>query len=104
MKKLTLIVGGFAAAFMAGPSLAADAAAGQAKAAVCAGCHGPTGISSNPLWPNIAGQKDQYLVKQMKAFRDGVREDPLMTPMSTGLTDEDIENLAAFYAAQTCSN
>lgn len=82
----------------AGPALAADAAAGKAKAAVCVACHGPEGISSNPLWPNLAGQKDQYLIKQMKAFRDGERKDPVMAPMAAGLSDADIENLAAYYA------
>jgi cytochrome c553 len=79
---------------------AGDAAAGEAKAGVCAGCHGPTGMSSNPAWPNLAGQKDAYLVKQMKDYRDGKRQDPMMAPMVMGLTDQDIEDLAAFYAAQ----
>lgn len=83
----------------AGVSLAAgDAAAGKAKAAVCAGCHGANGISPNPLWPNLAGQKDAYLIKQMKAFRDGTRSDPMMTPMAKPLSDADIENLAAYYS------
>ena len=57
---------------------AGDAADGKAKAATCAGCHGAAGVSANPLWPNLAGQKDAYMVKQMKAFRDGVRNDPMM--------------------------
>ena len=77
---------------------AADADAGKAKSAVCVACHGPAGISSNPLWPNLAGQQDQYLDKQMKAFRDGVRKDPVMAPMAAGLSDEDIANLAAYYS------
>jgi cytochrome c553 len=84
----------------AGTSLAAgDAAAGKAKAAVCAGCHGANGISGNPMWPNLAGQKDAYLIKQMKAFRDGTRSDPMMTPMAKPLSDADIENLAAYYSS-----
>jgi cytochrome c553 len=58
---------------------AGDASAGRAKAAVCAACHGPNGVSANPQWPNLAGQKDLYLIKQMKAFRDGTRVDPLMS-------------------------
>ena len=77
---------------------AADAAAGKAKAAVCVACHGPEGVSSNPLWPNLAGQQDQYMIKQMKAFRDGQRTDPVMAPMAAGLSDDDIANLAAYYA------
>ena len=81
-------------------AIAADAAAGKTKSAVCAACHGPAGISANPLWPNLAGQKEQYLVKQIKAFRDGDRKDPMMAPMVMGLSDDDAANLAAYYAAQ----
>ena len=78
-----------------------DAAAGEAKSPVCAACHGTEGCSSNPLWPNLAGQKNQYLAKQLKAFRDGGRNDPLMSPMAKPLSDEDIDNLAAFYSGST---
>lgn len=78
---------------------AADLAAGKAKAASCAGCHGANGISNNPLWPNLAGQKAPYLVKQLKAFRDGARQDPMMSPMARPLSDADIENLAAYYSS-----
>lgn len=76
---------------------AGDPALGKAKAAVCVACHGATGISPNTQWPNLAGQQEQYLIRQLKAFRDGGRNDPLMTPMAAGLTDEDIANLAAWY-------
>jgi cytochrome c553 len=86
--------------FTSTSALAGDAAAGKAKAAMCASCHGPTGISMSPLWPNLAGQKEQYLVKQIKAFRDGTRQDPMMAPMVAALSDADIDNLAAFYASQ----
>jgi len=81
-------------------ALAGDVAAGKAKAAMCASCHGPTGISMSPLWPNLAGQKEQYLIKQIKAFRDGTRQDPMMAPMVAALSDEDIDNLAAYFASQ----
>ena len=86
--------------FAATGTQAGDPAAGQSKAAACGACHGPTGVSSNPLWPNLAGQKDQYLIKQLKAFRDGQRQDPLMAPMAAALSDQDIEDLAAYYASQ----
>ncbi|MEE9342063.1 MAG: cytochrome c [Gammaproteobacteria bacterium] len=79
---------------------AGDAAAGKVKSATCAGCHGADGNSSNPLWPNLAGQKDAYLVKQMKAFRDGARKDPMMSPMVKALSDADIDNLAAYYSSK----
>lgn len=86
-------------AAVSSPALGGDIGAGKAKAGVCAGCHGPNGISVNPLWPNLAGQHAEYLAKQMKDFRDGRRTDPVMAPMAQGLTDEDIENLAAYYAS-----
>ena len=76
-----------------------DAAAGKAKSATCAGCHGAAGVSANPMWPNLAGQKDAYMVKQMKAFRDGKRNDPMMSPMAKPLSDADIDNLAAYYSS-----
>lgn len=76
---------------------AGDAAAGKAKAITCAACHGANGISPNDLWPNLAGQKKAYLIKQIKAFRDGDRLDPMMLPMVKPLTDEDIENIATYF-------
>ena len=86
--------------FTSTSALAGDVAAGKAKAALCASCHGPTGISMSPLWPNLAGQKEQYLIKQIKAFRDGIRQDPMMAPMVAALSDADIDNLAAYFASQ----
>jgi len=78
---------------------AADLEAGQAKAVTCAACHGQKGISNNPEWPNLAGQKEKYLRLQITAFRDGDRINALMQPMVSSLTDKDIENLAAYYAS-----
>ncbi len=101
MKKIILATSLVAASFSTA-ALAGDAAAGKAKAAVCAGCHGPNGISTNPMWPNLAGQKEAYLAKQIKDFRDGTRKDPSMSPMVAGLTDTDIENLAAYFASLPC--
>ncbi|MEA3244309.1 MAG: cytochrome c [Pseudomonadota bacterium] len=83
----------------ASSGLAGDLAAGKSKAASCSGCHGANGISANPLWPNLAGQKEAYLVKQLKAFRDGSRSDPMMTPMAKPLSSADIENLAAYFSS-----
>ncbi len=78
---------------------AGDASAGRAKAAVCAACHGPNGVSANPQWPNLAGQKDLYMIKQLKAFRDGTRVDPLMSAQAQPLSDRDIEDLAAYFSS-----
>jgi cytochrome c553 len=77
---------------------AGDAAAGKAKAATCSGCHGANGVSSNDLWPNLAGQKAGYLTKQIKAFRDGQRSDPMMSSMVKSLSDQDAENLGAYFS------
>ena len=77
---------------------AGDAAAGKAKSAVCAGCHGANGISAAPIYPNLAGQKEAYLAAQIKAFRDGTRANAIMAPMAKPLSDADIDNLAAYYS------
>jgi cytochrome c553 len=99
MKKATSVVIAGVLLGMSGSALAGDAEAGKAKSATCAGCHGVTGVSSNPMWPNLAGQKEGYLVKQIKAFREGIRTDPLMSPMAKPLSDEDIDNLAAYFSS-----
>lgn len=76
---------------------AADIEAGKTKSVTCAGCHGAAGISAVPMYPNLAGQKAQYVEKQLKAFREGTRKDPIMGSMAKPLSDEDIAGLAAFY-------
>ena len=68
----------------------------------CASCHGQAGIASNPAWPSLAGQKAGYLVNVLKAFRGGLRKDPMMAGVARGLSDADITNLASYYAAQNC--
>ena len=83
---------------IANNAIAGDAAAGKAKAVTCIACHGAQGISPNDLWPNLAGQKKGYLIKQIKAFRDGARQEPLMKPMVQNLSDEDIENIAEYFS------
>lgn len=77
-----------------------SAEAGQEKSAVCVACHGVDGNSANPEWPSIAGQHAPYLESQLKAFRDGARQNPLMSPIAMGLSDQDVLDLAAYYAAQ----
>ncbi len=77
---------------------AGDAAAGKTKAATCAGCHGAAGLSAVPTYPNLAGQKEAYMTKQMKAFKDGSRKDPTMNAMAKPLSDADMANLSAYYA------
>ncbi len=79
-------------------ALAADPAAAANKAkTLCASCHGPQGVSTNPLWPNLAGQQEQYLAKALTDYRAGRRNDPLMAPLAKMLTDQEIKDLAAYY-------
>lgn len=101
MTKTAVLLVAVAASFVAPHAQAAgDAAAGKSKSAACAACHGPDGNSTNPVWPNLAGQHEAYLVKQLKAFKSGERKDPLMSPMAAALSEQDMENLAAYYASQ----
>ncbi|RMD71606.1 MAG: cytochrome c [Gammaproteobacteria bacterium] len=81
---------------------AGDAAAGKAKSVMCAGCHGPDGNSTNPMYPRLAGQHEQYLISAIKAYKEGTRNHPVMKPMAAGLSDQDIENLAAYFSSQKC--
>jgi cytochrome c553 len=81
-------------------AIAGDAAAGKAKSMSCAGCHGATGVSQVPIYPNLAGQKEAYLVKAIKAYKNGDRADPTMKAMVAALSDADIDNLAAYYSSQ----
>jgi cytochrome c553 len=90
----------FAVGFMASARADGDAQAGEAKATACIACHGADGNSSNPQWPTLAGQHAQYIVKQLQAFKSGARKDPLMSPMAMGLSDADIQDLAAHFSSQ----
>ena len=97
MKKIAAVIMAGIMAGISGAVYAGDVAAGKAKSATCAGCHGAQGVSNNPLWPNLAGQQEAYLVKQLQAFREGTRSDPMMSPMAKPLSDTEIQNLAAYY-------
>ncbi len=77
-----------------------DAAAGQAKAAVCAACHGADGNSVVPTFPRLAGQGDAYIVKQLTDFKSGARTNAIMAPMAKPLSDQDVLNLAAYFSSQ----
>lgn len=85
------------------PAPAGDIESGKALSKNCAACHGETGVASNPAWPRLAGQKAVYLANTLKAFRGGLRKDPMMASVVRGLSDADIGSLAAFYAAQSCT-
>jgi len=75
--------------------------AGQEKSKTCASCHGPTGNESlDPTYPKLAGQHPDYLVKALQDYRSGARKNPIMAGFAGGLSDEDINDLAAFFASQ----
>jgi len=73
-------------------------AAGRDKSIPCLACHGAEGISDYDVWPNLAGQNSGYLARQMRAFRDGRRHDPWMSPMAGPLSDQDIDDLAGYFS------
>lgn len=89
-----------AATSMAGMNvaIAGDAKAGKARAQTCAGCHGADGISTQPIFPNLKGQKEEYLKIALKAYKDGTRKNSLMNGMAGTLSDEDIDNIAAYFS------
>lgn len=87
-----------------GSARVGDVEAGKALAKNCTACHGDTGLTTNPAWPRIAGQKGTYLANALKAFRAGLRKDPMMAGVTRGLSDSDIANVSAYFAAQSCQS
>jgi cytochrome c553 len=79
---------------------AGDAAAGQAKAAICAACHGADGNSVIPNWPKLAGQHPDYLERQLGLIKSGLRPVPEMTGIAMGLNEQDMADLAAYFSTQ----
>lgn len=79
----------------------ADAAAGQAKAAACGACHGATGNSTDPQYPKLAGQSEQYIARQLANFKSGQRPNAIMQGMATPLSAQDMRNIGAYFASQT---
>ncbi len=99
MKKLltaaVILIGTFSQAATAG-----DVTAGKAKAAtICGSCHGVNGIAIAPIYPNLAGQNEPYLVSALKDYKSGARNNPMMKPMADMLSDDDVANVAAYYAS-----
>ena len=98
-RQILTVLSAAALAVASNVAVAGDAAAGKAKAGMCAGCHGANGIGNAPANPNLAGQKAQYLEAQIKAFRDGTRKNATMNAMAKNLTDADAANIAAYYSS-----
>lgn len=82
------------------PVQAADIAAGQEKAQTCVACHGANGNSTVSMFPVLAGQSARYLYLQLRDYKEGARSNPMMSPMAANLSKEDMQNLAAYFAAQ----
>ncbi len=95
-----LALGAWLFACVAAAQGAGDVDAGKAKSALCVACHGTDGNSTNPEWPNIAGQHPEYLVQQLKNFKSGTRANALMAGIAAALSEQDMANLAAYFAAQ----
>lgn len=87
---------------LSGPALAVgDPAAGEALSGTCAGCHGPAGVSSNPEWPNLAGQHARYIAKQLSDYKKGTeRNNAIMAGLAAALSEQDMQDLGAFYASK----
>lgn len=75
-----------------------DAAAGKEKAQTCAACHGANGISSSDQFPILAGQYKDYIIQALHEYKDGQRNNPIMKGMASGLSDDDIRNLAEYFS------
>ena len=89
-----------AAAVLISPmAFAGDAEAGKEKALTCEACHGADGLGTNPMYPVLAGQYEDYLIHALKAYRDGSRKNAIMAGLAAPLSDEDIKDLAAYYAS-----
>lgn len=98
---ITLLTALGALVFAAGSNAQeGDAEAGQAKATICIACHGADGNSINPIWPSLAGQHPAYVIRQLEAYNDGERTDPGMQTYAGMLSEQDMRDLAAFFAAQ----
>jgi len=74
-----------------------DIKAGSEKARACQVCHGKGGKSTNPTYPRLAGQHAKYIIKQLKAFKSGIRKDPIMNGMAATLSEQDMHDVAAFF-------
>ncbi len=75
-------------------------AAGEQKAATCAACHGPSGVSASGAFPTLAGQHEDYLVVALEQYQAGSRKNPVMAAQAVNLSEQDIADLAAYFSKQ----
>ena len=103
MKKTVILISIIFAAFSSVSFASGSAEAGQAKAAICMGCHGADGNSLMASYPKIAGQGEGYLIKQLQDFKSGARPSAMMVGFVAALLEEDMSDLAAYFSSQTVS-
>lgn len=96
-KLLILLISGLIASTV---SAAGDPAAGEAKSVTCKACHGPDGNSPTPAFPILAGQYEDYMFQALKEYKSGVRKNAIMGAQATALSEQDMNDLAAYYASQ----
>jgi len=102
MKNIFFLVLSLGLIVSSNTAFAGDAAAGKAKAALCASCHGADGMAVMPAYPNLAGQNEAYLVAALTAYRNKDRNGgmaAIMQMQAASLSDDDINNIAAYYAS-----
>jgi cytochrome c553 len=104
MKRIVIALGALAGAVLLAPAhaqpLGGNPAAGEQKSAACVACHGSDGNSSDfPAYPRLAGQYEDYLYKSLRQYRDGTRVNAIMAGMVAPLSDQDMRDLAAYYAS-----
>jgi len=99
MKNILSLVVTVLALVTAGAQAAGDVEAGRAKSTTCAGCHGPAGVSANPVWPNLAGQVPGYIARQLADFKSGARQNPLMAGQAAPLSAQDMADLDAYFSS-----
>ena len=101
MKRVLTVVTILAAALASNVALAEGSiAAGKEKSKTCAACHGATGDSTNPMFPKLAGQYSDYIVQALKEYKSGARTNPIMKGMVGTLSEQDMEDLAAYFSSQ----
>lgn len=101
MNRLTIVIATLAfGAAATTPALAGDPQAGEEKMQACIACHGETGVGDDEQYPILAGQHEDYLYHTLKEYQSGERDNAIMAGQVEGLSDQDMRDLAAFYAAQ----
>lgn len=95
-----MVIAGALIVFSSAVVAAGDPAAGKSKSTTCAACHGADGNSVIPIYPRLAGQHADYLVKVLRDYKSGARSDPIMQGMAAALSEQDILDLAAYFSSQ----